>query len=204
MTRPRKILIGAASSGALLMLAACGSSSSSTVTVTTTASASSSASTSASSSPAAPTPTATQGSGGQSLPAAPAGAKELQTEKEFGGVYARYEISGKTPADVEADYKATLEKDGYKVSPLTKPGRTRRCRPVARRAAPPTSRCASDRRRKLRRRARTSLTVLTPPPRRADLIDARTSTSRDGSRLPCGGERRCRHARHRRAAHCRT
>ena len=116
MTRPRKILIGAASSGALLMLAACGSSSSSTVTVTTTASARSSASTSASSSPAAPTPTATQGSGGQSLPAAPAGAKELQTEKEFGGVYARYEISGKTPADVEADYKATLEKDGYKVT----------------------------------------------------------------------------------------
>ena len=114
MTRPRTLMIGTASAGALLMLAACGNSSSSTVTVTTTAS--SSASSPAATTPAASTPAATSGNGGQTLPAPPTGAKELQSEKEFGGLYSRYEITGKTPAQIEAEYKAGLEKDGYKIT----------------------------------------------------------------------------------------
>lgn len=50
------------------------------------------------------------------LPAAPAGAQELQSSDSGGVMYARYQISGTTAEQVVSDYESQLKSSGYSVT----------------------------------------------------------------------------------------
>lgn len=56
------------------------------------------------------------GAASGSMPAAPSGAKELNSSSTGGVEYARYEISGTTPQQVIDDYNTTAAAAGYAVT----------------------------------------------------------------------------------------
>ena len=76
---------------------------------------SSSQSTSSSPSPTPVTPNAASGSN-LTIPPAPPGAQVLQQASANGATYARYSVTGQTPAQVVAAYQSALQGDGYTVN----------------------------------------------------------------------------------------
>lgn len=89
-----------------MMLAACGSGGSSTAPAASPAT------------PTGPTAPATSPAGGSpgTLPAPPSGAKELANRPSGSVTYARYSISGMTPAQVISTYKTEAQSAGYSVT----------------------------------------------------------------------------------------